>query len=200
MLTRDDDDNEVEILVAALSRLEWQKLLDAHPARPDSDDSLWNEATFPPALIAACTGRPLDEAREWYEESSASDGDQLFEECLRASAPGSVAFYVRLLRENPRRYVEAATALSMGIPLSKFLSWSPEDQDWAIAVREVDGDVCPGGCGAPNKDRENYEAFVVEHMRCVNCQKLEAARNEVPADQKGHVHVRLVPNPKIPRK
>ena len=54
------DGASVDIAVRQISRLAWARLRDAHPS---ARGGLWDEDTFPPALIAACTGFTLEQAR-----------------------------------------------------------------------------------------------------------------------------------------
>lgn len=53
--------------IRSLSRTRYRELLDDHPPRPNTDDKDWNEATFPPALLAECTTKVV------YEKGDDSD-------------------------------------------------------------------------------------------------------------------------------
>lgn len=183
----------VDVPVTGLTREAWAELVDAHPPRPKSSDRAWNEDTFPPALIAACTGAAPHSAALWWDEAPEGDAWDLFEECLRKSTPGSVEWAVARLRRNPRRRAEVEAAVRLGIPPSEFLRWPNRDQDLVIALAELEADVCPG-CGVPNAERENVAAYTTKLVRCVHCKQEHEARADIPDDSRAFVRAKLVPN------
>lgn len=83
-----------------------------------------------------------------------------------------------------------------GIPLSTFLTWSPEDQDAALAWQSHEGRRC-GQCGThPDDWRESAggsrHAWHAEDYKCPGCVQLEQRMetHEVKDGGRG-MHVRL---------
>lgn len=78
-----------------------------------------------------------------------------------------------------------------GIPHSRFLSWSEDDQDKALAWARLTAEVC-SGCGTrPEEWTDDPFAFVGDQVRCSGCEVLEQERENIPDGARG-VHVRLV--------
>lgn len=179
-----------DITVRGLTRPQWTTLLDSHP--PRDGETGWNEDTFPPALIAACTSFTAADAESWWIETPEDAAEALFAECLRQSVPGSWEWARRLLKRNPRRMAEVELCNHAGIPLSEFLTWPADDQDLALAAHEVGRDHCPG-CGVPTAAMEDPEAAEVVKRPCLHCMARAAVQDDIPADQRGHVHVFVVP-------
>ncbi|QZN86877.1 hypothetical protein [Cellulomonas sp. C5510] len=177
-----------DVTVRGLGRARWAALLDKHPPRDGEDQ--WNEDTFPPALIAECTGRPLVEVTSWWDESTADAAEELLGECLRVAYPGSIEWAVRLLRRNPRRLMEVRCASRIGVSHSAFLAFPPDDQDLAMAEMQIVGDVCPG-CGVPSDAMQNPAAAEVKYRRCMHCQAKAEATAAIPEPERPFVHVYL---------
>lgn len=178
-----------DVTVRGLDRQQWRDLLEKHP--PRNADEAFNEDTFPPALIAACTG--LAGAEQWWEESPVDAAEDLFTECLRLSNPGSWAWASRALSRDGRLAAEVALATSMGIPHSAFLAWPDRDQDLALAQHAREGDHCPG-CGVPEAAMQDPTAAEPVTRRCLHCQAKASAIENIPAEMRGFVHVFVVPS------
>ena len=179
-----------DITVHGLTRPQWTALLDGHP--PRDGETGWNEDTFPPALIAACTGFPVADAATWWQESPEDAAEAVFAECLRLAVPGSWEWAKRLLARNPRRLAEVELCNHMGIAHSVFLTWVGDDQDLALAAHEVNRDHCPG-CGVPEAAMGDPEAAELVIRPCLHCQARAARLDDIPADRRGYVHVFVVP-------
>lgn len=180
-------DGPVDLPVKGLDRAQYQSLLDAHPPVAGGP---WNEVTFPPALIAECTGFPIDEATVWWNETPEPEAFAVFDECLRRSTPGSYEWATSVLLRNSRREEEVRAAMTMGIPLSVFLGWPQDDQDFALARLALDAERCPG-CSTPVNSRHRGE-YAVKRRICGSCAELEDARALIPEDQRGYTHVSLI--------
>lgn len=177
------------IEITPLARPAFARLLDAHPAPADSD-GLWAE-TFPPALIAACTGFTVEEATEWWDETTSDSALILFEECHRACYPGSYDAAVHVLRTNERRLLEVRAAMRAGISYDAFMEWSPRSQDMALAFMTIEADVC-AGCGVPKGDVMDRGAWKPDVYACVHCRNMDATRDKISDEDRGSTHVRLV--------
>lgn len=87
-----------------------------------------------------------------------------------------------------------------GIPHSRFLSWSAQDQDLALAWL-IDGRLrCPR-CNTYEDEWIDEDGlpqepvpYTVETHRCYGCVDMEDALEKVPTDQKSTVTVRFVRN------
>lgn len=187
------DDAPLTVIIKRLDRPRWSELVAAHPPRQGTSDRLWNEVSFPPALIAASTGLTVDETRAWWEDTPELDGNDLYEACLRLSSPGTVEWAVRRLKGNSRLMAEVQASMRAGISHAQFLEWPDDSQDLAIALSIVENDRCPGGCGASRTEMQNPLAFTVGTTRCVWCQQLEVEREKIRAEDRGHRHVILLP-------
>ena len=70
-----------------------------------------------------------------------------------------------------------------------FLSWSPDDQDKALAWNEIQGATCPE-CGTIPSDwmdegkPRTPEPYIVESIQCVGCQRLDETREVAYEGQK----------------
>lgn len=190
----DDEGRRQKINVRRLSRKEWSSLILNHGPRAGTNDRVWNTHDFPPALIAASTGIDVATARRWWNDAPEDESNGLFETCLRLSSPGSADWAVRALSTNSRLLAEVQAAARLGIPHSTFVAWSVEDQDLAIALGLAENDRCPGGCGVTRAEMQDPTAYKVVTSRCVWCQQLNAAREEMAAEDRSHRHVTLIPN------
>lgn len=185
------DDGPLEIEVAGLDRQAWTALLDAHPPRPE-DEAPWNDDTFPPALMAACTPMTARVARLAWEKWPEDQAEAVFHECLRLSSPQGWDWATDALRRNPRRAAEVAAAMKMQVPLSVFLSWPDTDQDYVLAAIDRDASRCPG-CGVPDEDTKRPGQWTYEHRTCEVCRVREFGREEIPKDARDHTYVELSP-------
>ena len=184
------DGTGADITVTGLSRADWSVLLQEHP--PREGEEAWNEATFAPALIAACTGFTIGEATVFWDESPIDAAEDLFSECLRTSNPGSYEWAVRRLRRNGRLAAEVALCVQMGLPHSVFTAWSDRDQDLALASASLERDHCPG-CGAPEAAMSDPSKADVIVRTCWMCQARDAQLEAIPPEQRSHTHVMVVP-------
>lgn len=184
------DDGPLEIEVTGLDRQSFRVLVDAHLPRPE-DEALWNEYTFPPALIAACTALTKRAALEAYLEWPELEAEMLFVECLAKCLSSSLAGPRALLRRNPRRALELRASMQMGIPLSKFLGWPEADQDLVLAALDEDANRC--SCGAPMEDTKKIGRFRVEYRTCSVCRMRDDAQQEIPSEQRAYTHVEMIP-------
>lgn len=72
-----------------------------------------------------------------------------------------------------------AYCVPLGIPHSKFLSWSPDDQDKALAYQRAKLEIC-NECGTREKEwEEDRDAYVADTRRCPGCERLETERDYV---------------------
>jgi|SRR5690606_31136450 len=188
------DGESSKITISRLDRASWSELVAKHPPRPNSKDELWNEKTFPQALIAASTGLKPQAARTWWENAPESEANKLYTECLNYSSPGSVAWAVDRMRANSRLMAEVQAAMRAGLSHAEFLTWPDDSQDLAIALALVENDHCPGGCGAKRAEMQNPLAYKVVTSRCVWCQQLAVEKDNIPAEDRGHRHVTLLPS------
>ena len=174
----------------ALNRAEYAAVRDAHPATAPGEP--WGEG-FPPALIAASLEVPEDWARQWWDEEPPDVAYELLGALQRLSGDASFDYAVEVLRRNPRRLLEVKTARTLGLGLTAFLSLPVVDQDYALAAVAIEGDVCPG-CGVPNDDRLNPRApWKVQADACVHCRRIRDAEGKIGDEDRGSIHVRLVP-------
>jgi predicted Fe-S protein YdhL (DUF1289 family) len=102
----------------------------------------------------------------------------------------------KLIWGDARLHEELAYCVPLGIPHSRFLSWSDDDQDKALAWQREQRKVCRG-CGTRKEewDRDKF-AYVGETTYCPGCdllaQEQENLQEMEERGQKG-VGVRLVP-------
>jgi len=188
----DGEGVEHPLTVTGIPRAEWAALVDRHPPRPKSDDRLWNPVTFPPALIAACTGLTVAEATEFWDGSANDQAYEVYEAALRVASPGGVDWAIERLRANGRTFSEVKAATRVGIPRSAFLEWPSDDQDYVIALLALEGDTCPGQCGASRSEMNDPTAHRVVKSTCIWCRQLEATRDEVQPEARAYTHVTLI--------
>ena len=87
---------------------------------------------------------------------------------------------------------ELAYCVPLGLAHTKFLSWSEDDQDKALAYVRDRAEVC-GGCGTKAKEwAADKFAFVAQSTTCLGCEVIEMERDNVHEDAKG-VRIFLVP-------
>lgn len=198
LVLTDDDGGETRLPISGLDRLAYDRLLAGHPPRP-REKSLWNEATFPPALIAACTGQSLAETELLWERGEVDEAEEILEACVRLSAPGSWEWAKRRLLRDPRLRLELRFCGKAGVSHSHFLGgprlFTDDDQDLALASLDLDLDRCPGECGVPTAAMNDPDAASVEQLTCIHCEQLEIARKSIPPEERDRVHVFVVPAP-----
>jgi len=56
----------------------------------------------------------------------------------------------------------------------------------------LEGDRCPGGCGAAASEMNDRSAWQVVPSTCVWCRALEAARDDLPAERRSYTHLHLI--------
>ena len=79
-----------------------------------------------------------------------------------------------------------------GIPHSRFLAWSEDDQDKALAWQRHEALAC-GGCGTREGEWEaDPLAWLGDIVHCPGCAALEQERENIPEGSRG-MRVRLVP-------
>lgn len=84
---------------------------------------------------------------------------------------------------NERLYEELDYCVPLGIPHSAFLSWSPIDQDKALAYRREMRTVC-GGCGTRKVEWEQDSNAYVGHLEyCEGCSRRAAEDDNLPQGQ-----------------
>ena len=179
-----------EVTVRGISRTAWAELVDAHP--PIEGEADWNHETFPPALIAACTGFSEVEAAEWWDETTPDSADDVFTECLRLSAPGSLTWAVHLLHRNTRLAAEVGLCVQMGISHDVFTTWSPRAQDLALGSTFRAADTCPG-CGCPSEAMTDQSKAEVVSRICFQCRDVTAANASMPEEARGWTHLMVIP-------
>jgi hypothetical protein len=81
-LVAQEPESVIRFVLRALSRSEFQRLLDAHQPTPkqrkDNPAIQWNPDTFGPALVAACSVEPrlsLEQTREMWDSANWSPGE-----------------------------------------------------------------------------------------------------------------------------
>ena len=93
---------------------------------------------------------------------------------------------------NGRLREELDYCVPLGIPHSRFLSWSEEDQDKALAYLREMAQVC-SDCGTRGAEWvDDKFAYIGDSVRCSGCEVLAQERRNVP-DGAGGVRVRLLP-------
>jgi hypothetical protein len=196
LVLTDVDGGETQLTVTGLDRLAYDRLLADHPPRHDRAE-LWNEETFSPALISACTGRSDLWAEQFWVEAAVDEAETVMQECVALSAPGSWDWAKRRLLRDLRLRTELRLCLKAGIPHSHFLGgplgWTDDDQDLALASFELDADRCPGPCGMPTSAMQDPDAGAVEQVSCVHCEQLALARKQVPDEERDRIHVYITP-------
>lgn len=171
-----------DVPVVGVSRLQWRRLWDQHT---DEDD-------FTVALIAACTGLTLEEALEVWDESPVDVADALQKDCLTASTPRGLSWAERRVATDSRLAEELRVCAAHGIAHSVFLCWDPDDQDLAVAALRASRDHCPG-CGVPSAAMNDPQAADLRSLSCLHCQALQHARQDMPAEIRGHTHLFVIP-------
>lgn len=72
------------------------------------------------------------------------------------------------------------------------MSWSPDDQDKALAYLRYQSLACPD-CGTRQEDwDEDEDKFLGDLYHCEGCARVAQERENIPDDAKG-MHVRLLP-------
>lgn len=78
--------------------------------------------------------------------------------------------------------VELAYCVPLGIPHSRFLSWTEDDQDKALAWRAEQAQHCHS-CGTRRDEWEDDPfAYVVHSDQCPGCELLEIEQEEQEDD------------------
>ena len=184
------DDGEEIVQILPIGRQQYRSLADAHPPA-EGDDTPWNDITFPPALIAACTGWSMMTSRRAWNQWPTGDAENLFIECLRESAPGPLTWAHDLLRRNGRRSLEVKASMQMGIPTSVFLAWPKDDQDLVLAALEADANRCE--CGVNIDEGRKIGKYKVGYRRCEVCKIRHDANEDIASEERSYVHVELLP-------
>jgi hypothetical protein len=92
---------------------------------------------------------------------------------------------------NERLRAELDYCVPLGIPHSRFLAWTEDDQDKALAYTAEMRTVCPS-CGTREIDWEmDDDAFVGDLRYCEGCARQELELENKPENAKG-LHPRLV--------
>lgn len=190
VLTVDLDSGEtLAVEVRGIPRADLALLVDEYPPRP-GDPGPWNEATFPAALISACTDLDLRSAAVLAEDTDL--GDDVTATCLRLSQPGALQWARDRIATDPRLAAELAYCAPRGIPHSMFLSWPGRDQDLAITWAEAQADRCPG-CGVPSSDMTDPGAWRPRVRPCLHCESTAQARDSIPPEHQSRVQIDLIP-------
>lgn len=190
-LTLTLDDVEAELIVTGVHRWEYDLLLEQHPPRP-AELAPFNEATFPPALLAACTGQPVEVTDRWWQTWPADTADDVFETCHRLSAPGAIDWATRRLQRDARLRLEVRYCNAHGLPHDTFLRWPDRSQDLALAGYLLEQNRCPG-CGVPADAMDDPDAADVEQQECVHCDLREQVAKAVPEGDRSRIHTYVVP-------
>jgi hypothetical protein len=112
--------------------------------------------------------------------------------CAGGQHPAAGGVLGKRLRTNERLWEELAYVVPLGIPHSRFLDWSDDDQDKAIAFLRDQRNRCPN-CGTREEDwAEDKFAFVGWHDRCLGCEAVEQERKNIPEGALG-MRVKLLP-------
>lgn len=101
------------------------------------------------------------------------------------------------VRDDARLAAELAYVVPLGIPHSRFLSWSEDDQDKALAWRSLQSQRC-SGCGTRADEWDpalggDRHAYVADLSRCPGCEALDQARRDAPEHELG-LRIGLVRN------
>lgn len=195
LVLTDDDERTEHLTVTGLDRLAFDRLVEDHPPKP-GERLLWNEHTFPPELIAACTGRTVAWATEFWHNGEIDATEDVLETCIRLSGPGLWTWASWRLRRDPRLSMELRLCNKAGISHSHFLGgpaeWTDRDRDLALAALEADLDRCPG-CGVRREDMQNPDAADVEQFPCVHCELKAQMWAAIPDGERNRVHLSVVP-------
>lgn len=82
--------------------------------------------------------------------------------------------------------------MPLGIPHSRFLAWSEDDQDKALAWKREQALTC-SGCGTRKDEwEEDRDAYISVHEVCPGCQRIAEENENVP-DQIRGAKVGLLP-------
>lgn len=83
--------------------------------------------------------------------------------------------------------------MPLGIPHSVFLSWSPLDQDKAMAWTREQRKVC-NGCGTRKSEWDHdRDAYIGDIQYCEGCARIEQERENAAGSARKGLHVGLVP-------
>lgn len=207
------DDSRVTL--APLADGEWARLVDEHPPREGVDRGPVNEDTFPAALIAASivgmesgdyethVGPYLQTtfkageyqpaaAADLYDNGPVDAAEDLYETCLRLSAPKPLTWAVRRLQRDERLALEVAYCADHGLDPDVFAVWSQRSRDLVLAHYTTSRTRCPG-CGVAWDAMHDLDAAVVEQRECFHCEARNAADAAVPEAAKPRVHTFVVP-------
>jgi len=195
------DQGTITVALTALGRPRFDELVEAHP--PTKAKDLWAEATFAPALIAACVtgfgaaGDPyqlgridVPTATSWWNDWPVDAAEDLFSRCVALNIT-SIEWARRRLDRDPRLAAEVAYAAGAGIPHSMFLGWAERDQDLALADKVRTADRCPG-CGVPADLMGDPGAFTVVSRACVHCEAKALVEASIPPEHRHRYHHHLV--------
>jgi len=172
----------MSVPVRGLSRKEWAQVCYTAPLDDES---------FPPALIAACTGMTLEAAQFAWDEWPTLTAEGLFDKCLELSQPGTWDWAKQALLSHSRLMIELTVCETYSIPHSVFLEWPDTDQDLAIAAFMERKDHCPG-CGAPSEAMDNPTLAKITARRCLKCVELKGVRDSIPESERSFNHLNVV--------
>lgn len=183
-----NDTDEQTFTFRGLGRSAYESLVSFH-ATSDSIRRLPYELnTFAPALLHLCAIEPevsQKDAEQIWNEWSMGETNALLEAALSAcQADSSIFSFSERLRLDPRLSVELAYCVPLGIPHSKFLSWSEDDQDKAIAWTLDQQSLC-GQCRTRRSDwEENEYAYIARVERCPGCEAIEYKQDDTQEQAK----------------
>lgn len=183
------------LLVSPLDPIAYAALVDGHPPdRSDPPGLGWSQQTFPPALIAACTGADVADADRAWRTWPADVVESLLELCLELCSPGSIDWALRRLDDDARLALELEYCAPRGVAHDVFLGWARRSQDLALAWTVRRADRCPG-CGVPTADMDDPLAAEVDLRRCETCGHRKQVTGSVPEDERDTIHafVRRIP-------
>lgn len=197
------DDGAITVRLAAMGRVPFDALVEAHP--PVNEKDLWLEDTFAPALIAASVTSWTDQddntwdettptrATSWWDEWPTDAAEDLFKRCVALNIT-SIEWARRRLDRDPRLAAEVGYCADYGIPHTQFLTWPERDQDLALAHAVRAADRCPG-CNVPAHLMGVVGAFTVVSTPCVQCELKEQVASAIPPEHahRYHHHLKAVP-------
>lgn len=143
-------------------------------------------------LIALVCGIPEEEAQTAWDESSVGGAFGLLSECEVELQRESFQEYVDVLAQDAYLASVMRVCESYRISLTQFSSWSPRDQNLAIAYFLDSRNTCPG-CGLAKRLRTEFVRLSSE--TCVHCQQISEARKSIPELVRDHTHLTIVPEP-----